>query len=128
MIAYQTDHSGVYVGPVQCDLSPLENGVWLVPGGAYTVEPPEFGENQQAVWNGSGWDVIDVPSLPEPDVEDGGEIDPETAVMFARHAAYRAPNGPDSLFFQWQRGDATEQEWLDAVQAVKDAHPYPEPS
>jgi hypothetical protein len=27
---------------------------------------------------------------------------------------------------QYQRGDATEQEWLDAVQAVKDAHPYPE--
>jgi hypothetical protein len=31
----------------------------------------------------------------------------------------------DPLFFQWQRGTATEQEWLDAVQAVKDAHPYP---
>lgn len=31
----------------------------------------------------------------------------------------------DSLFFQYQRGDATEAEWLAAVQAVKDAHPYP---
>jgi len=30
------------------------------------------------------------------------------------------------LFFEYQRGEATEQEWLDAVQAVKDAHPYPE--
>jgi hypothetical protein len=31
----------------------------------------------------------------------------------------------DPLFFEWQRGDATEAEWLAAVQAVKDAHPYP---
>ena len=32
----------------------------------------------------------------------------------------------DPVFFQYQRGEATEQEWLDAVQAVKDAHPYPD--
>lgn len=32
----------------------------------------------------------------------------------------------DPLFFGWQRGENTEQEWLDAVQVVKDAHPYPE--
>jgi hypothetical protein len=41
----------------------------------------------------------------------------------ARHAAYTADADP--VFFQWQRGTATEQDWLDAVQAVKDAHPYP---
>jgi hypothetical protein len=47
-------------------------------------------------------------------------------VRFARHAAYAAPDGADAVYLQWQRGDATEQEWLDAVQAVKDAHPYPD--
>ena len=47
-------------------------------------------------------------------------------VRIARHAAYAAPDGPDAIFLQWQRGDATEQDWLDAVQAVKDAHPYPD--
>lgn len=31
----------------------------------------------------------------------------------------------DPIFMQYQRGEATEQEWLDAVQAVKDANPYP---
>jgi hypothetical protein len=41
-----------------------------------------------------------------------------------RHAAYIADADP--LFFRWQRGTGTEQEWLDAVQAVKDQHPYPE--
>jgi hypothetical protein len=47
-------------------------------------------------------------------------------VRVARHAAYAAPDGHDAIFLQWQRGDAKEQDWLDAVQAVKDAHPYPE--
>jgi hypothetical protein len=42
----------------------------------------------------------------------------------ARHAAY--VTDADPLFFKWQRGTGTEQEWLDSVQAVKDAHPYPE--
>jgi len=47
-------------------------------------------------------------------------------VRLARHQAYAAPDGADAIFLQYQRGDATEQAWLDAVQAVKDAHPYPE--
>ena len=42
----------------------------------------------------------------------------------ARANAYRETS--DALFFEYQRGDATEAEWLAAVQAVKDAHPYPE--
>jgi hypothetical protein len=42
----------------------------------------------------------------------------------ARQQAYRETS--DALFFEYQRGDATEAEWLTAVQAVKDAHPYPE--
>lgn len=42
----------------------------------------------------------------------------------ARAQAYRETADP--LFFQYQRGEVTEQEWLDAVEAVKVAHPYPE--
>jgi hypothetical protein len=45
-------------------------------------------------------------------------------VELARAAAYRETADP--LFFQFQRGEVTEQVWLDAVQAVKTAHPYPE--
>jgi hypothetical protein len=44
-------------------------------------------------------------------------------VEVARQAAYQQTADP--LFFQWQRGDGTEQAWLDAVAAVKAAHPYP---
>ena len=41
-----------------------------------------------------------------------------------RHAAYISDSDP--LFFKWQRGSGSEQAWRDAVQAVKDAHPYPD--
>ena len=54
------------------------------------------------------------------------EVEYETAyarVEQARQSEYQATADP--LFFEGQRGDATEQEWLDAVQAVKTAHPYP---
>ena len=47
-----------------------------------------------------------------------------TAVENARAAAYRETADP--LFFQYQRGEVTEAEWLAAVEAVKTAHPYPE--
>jgi hypothetical protein len=42
----------------------------------------------------------------------------------ARAQAYRETSDP--IFFEYQRGDKTEAEWLAAVQAVKDANPYPE--
>lgn len=46
-----------------------------------------------------------------------------SAVEETRRAEYTLNTDP--LFFSWQRGEKTEQEWLDAVQAVKDANPYP---
>lgn len=48
----------------------------------------------------------------------------ETArIQGLRKAAYTDESDP--IFFDYQRGDATEQEWLDAVQAIKDRYPYP---
>jgi hypothetical protein len=41
----------------------------------------------------------------------------------ARSQAYQKDSDP--IFFQYQRGDKTEAEWLAAVEAVKAAHPYP---
>jgi hypothetical protein len=44
-------------------------------------------------------------------------------VESARLEAYR--DTADPLFFGWQREENTEQDWLDAVQAVKDNNLYP---
>jgi len=41
----------------------------------------------------------------------------------ARQFAYRETSDP--IFFEYQRRDKTEAQWLAAVEAVKTAHPYP---
>ena len=46
------------------------------------------------------------------------------AVREARLIAYEQTSDP--LFFEWQRGDATEAEWRAAVAKVKLDNPYPE--
>lgn len=42
----------------------------------------------------------------------------------ARALAYK--NESDPVFFRWQRGEATEQEWLDKIEEIKLRYPYPE--
>ena len=45
------------------------------------------------------------------------------AVEQSRLYAYEQQSDP--VFFQWQRGDATEAEWREAVAKVKAENPYP---
>jgi hypothetical protein len=52
------------------------------------------------------------------------EVEKET-IESERIAEYQKISDP--LFFQYQRGEATEQEWLDAVQSIKNMYPYPAP-
>jgi hypothetical protein len=56
-----------------------------------------------------------------PEVQHARQV---ATVEQARAQAYRETADP--MFFRYQAGEATEQEWLDARQAVRDAHPYPE--
>ncbi len=44
-------------------------------------------------------------------------------VEYTRHAEYVAKSDP--IFFEWQRGTKTQADWDNAVQAIKDANPYP---
>lgn len=66
-IVYQTDDQGFFTGLVAADPSPLEPGVWLIPGGAVDVEPPVLADGERARWNGAGWTVIAPPPPPEPE-------------------------------------------------------------
>jgi hypothetical protein len=45
------------------------------------------------------------------------------AVQKQRQAAYQSESDP--VFFDFQRGEALEADWLAAVEAVKVAYPYP---
>ena len=47
-----------YLGTTQAQESPLEKGIVLMPSNSTGIQPPALGEKQEAVWNGSGWDVI----------------------------------------------------------------------
>lgn len=58
MEAYQTDNNGYLVAKVKCQPSPLEKGKFLVPGGAITDAPPEFGENQIPRRVGNRWEIV----------------------------------------------------------------------
>ena len=49
--------------------------------------------------------------------------DQVAAVETTRRLQYEAQS--DGLFFEWQRGTNTKEAWEAAVQAVKDANPYP---
>ena len=63
--------------------------------------------------------------IAEREAYEAGAYERELAqVQETRRQAYI--RDADPLFFGYQRGENTEQEWLDAVQAVKDAYPYPE--
>ena len=44
-------------------------------------------------------------------------------VETTRRTQYEAQS--DGIFFEWQRGTNTKEAWQAAVQAVKDANPYP---
>jgi hypothetical protein len=62
----QLDAAGIFVGPTLADESPLEPGVWLLPGGAVDVLPPVVPDGRQMVWNGQGFELV---ALPDPEPE-----------------------------------------------------------
>ena len=69
-------------------------------------------------------------STPKPTQAELDALWPATAynsqvaqVKTTRRTEYEAKS--DGLFFEWQRGTNTKEAWEAAVQAVKDANPYP---
>lgn len=68
---------------------------------------------------------------PEPSAEalEAERAAAHEAALAARADAVREAlaREADPLFFQWQRGEATEADWLAAVKAVKERFPRPAP-
>lgn len=56
---YQTNQLGLYIGTATAEESPLEPGVFLIPGGCVEVAPPNAPEGKIQHWNGKRWHLLD---------------------------------------------------------------------
>lgn len=65
MIVQQLSPEGYFVGSIAADESPLEPGVWLIPGGCVEAEAPSIPEGKRAKWV-DGWILEDIPPPPVP--------------------------------------------------------------
>lgn len=89
-IVSQLNVDGYFVGSTVADESPLEAGVWLIPGGCVDALPPTIPVGKVAKWNGS-WVFEDIPKDPEPPVEPEPNPVPISVTRFqARAALYQA--------------------------------------
>lgn len=60
-IVSQLNHDGFFVGATVADASPLEPNVFLLPGGAIDVPPPEVPDGKVARW-ANGW-IFEDPAM-----------------------------------------------------------------
>lgn len=86
-IVSQLDQAGYFVAPVVADESPLEPGVFLIPGGAVDKAPPASMEpgKRYRPW-GAGWRGEAVPVEPEPAAVERSAADLERESIVARLA------------------------------------------
>jgi hypothetical protein len=77
------------------------------------------------------WVLRPKPAVTEPAPEDlaADRSAAHEAAVAARRVAVREALAceADPLFFQWQRGEASEADWLAAVATVKVRYPKPDP-
>lgn len=73
MKIFHYDLNGLFIREGFADESPLEPGVWLIPAGATSVEPPQIEEGQRLRWDGEFWQIEN----PQ------GPIDPEIKVPYS---------------------------------------------
>ena len=73
---YSYDNDGNYLSAVildRTDRSPI-SGRWQIPGNCTEVAPPEVGEGQKAVWDGSDWVLEEIPAEePEQEIPESDE-------------------------------------------------------
>jgi hypothetical protein len=70
--------TGIYLGEGLADISPLEEGVWLIPAQATEIAPPEFSPRQYAAFVNNQW-VIE--AIPEIKPEEALEVEPPRVIL-----------------------------------------------
>ena len=112
----QLDADGYFVGFATADESPLEPGVFLIPGGCIEAEAPTIPEGQRAKWDGA-WAFEDIPQ-PEPEQE------PEPVELtYAQKRAAEYPPMSDYLDGVVKGDQAQIDAYVAACLAVKAKYP-----
>lgn len=73
-IVSQLDDDGYFLCQTTADVSPLEPGVFVLPGGAVDAIPPSIPNGKRAKWTGLAFLVEDIPTPPPPPVQTLGEV------------------------------------------------------
>lgn len=100
-IVSQLDANGYFVGPTVADASPRNPQVWLLPGGAIDVPPPEIPPGKVALWQGTQWAFV---NPPDPSQEEDPPVDGVPQVVTRAQA----------------KAALAQAGLLDAVQAIMD--------
>lgn len=53
-------------------------------------------------------------------------LDAQQTVTMLKYREYAYKTEADPLFYQFQRGDIAEQQWLDKIAEIKQRYSYPE--
>jgi hypothetical protein len=70
MRIYHYDENGLFVGEGIAQPSPLEPGRFLVPARATDLQPPAVGEGERARFDGSAWQIEQIPEREPESVPD----------------------------------------------------------
>ena len=111
----------IYNGtPVTAQKNPVRKGAYLMPAGATEFPPPKFNPTTHtAFYNGTKWEVTEIPKEPEPEVEPEVEQPPE--YLQKRLDAYGTTQ--QQLEFITEHG---LEAWQAKVAEIKTMYPKPE--
>ena len=111
----------IYNGtPVTAQKNPVRKGAYLMPAGATEFPPPKFNPTTHtAFYNGTKWEVTEIPKEPEPEVEPEAEQPPE--YLQKRLDAYGTTQ--QQLEFITEHG---LEAWQAKVAEIKTMYPKPE--
>lgn len=109
----QLDKDGYFFGMAVADESPLEPGVFLIPGCCIDTAAPVVPEGKRAKWEGT-WVFEDIPQP---------EVEPEYIPTYADKRVAEYPPMADYLDGIVKGDQAQVQTYIDACLAVKAKYP-----
>lgn len=117
LIYHYQSQTGEYQGSSAADVSPLEPGVYLVPAGATTVEPPAVGAHACACFIGGDWQsVADYRTVALWSMTTGERVQAALGDTLQSLGATTLEPAGDHL-----RWDATAEHWVTDTAAVSAA-------